>query len=307
MSEVDLSVVVTTYHRPGDLVECLQSLSCQFDPPEQVIVVDDGDAEVTRQRLADAGLTDVDHIKGESDGLAAARNRGADAADGDVIAYVDDDAVLPPSWSRELLRTYEEHPTAAGVGGYVLNYNPPDINKADVDSFSYRLFQAIRMTLFYNKLGKVSPVGLMWAPHVFMTPGTRRVDTLQGCNMSFRAETIDEYAFHEWYGTSGSSAGEEADFGFRVSSDGGELVYNPRIVALHKRSLSNDEGERSGGPNYGNITNLTYLVLRHPDMGLVNLVLLAMGISVYSAARRDIGYLVALKEGIKEYNRHGRG
>lgn len=304
---MDLSVVVTTYNRPADLLECLQSLCRQLDRPEEVIVVDDGDTETIRQRLADAELADVIHITGDGEGLAAARNRGAEAATGDVIAFVDDDVVLPPNWSRELLRTYEEHPDADGAGGYVLNYNPPGINKADLDSFSYRLFQSVRLSFFYDKLGMVSPVGLLWVPPLFMTADSRRVEALQGCNMSFRSDILERYSFHEWYGTSGSSAGEEVDLCARISHDGATLLYNPRAVALHKRSLDRDNGERSGDPNYGNITNLTYLVLRHPDTGIANLLLLVFGIAAYSAFRADSNYLRAVKKGVVEYYRHGRG
>lgn len=305
-----LSVVITTYSRPDDLADCLRSLDRQFDPPTEVIVVDDGDVDETETHLKQAGIHDmtierIHHLEGEDKGLPAARNRGIDAAAGDVVCFVDDDVILPPNWTRELKQTYAEFPEAVGVGGYVLNYNPPDINKANVDSFGYRLLQGFRKAFFYTRIGKVSPVGILYAPHVFMTSSPCRVGTLQGCNMSFRAAVFDEQSFDEWYGRSGSSAAEELDFSVRVARYEGDLVYNPRLVALHKRTIG-EAAARSGSPNYGNVTNLTYFSLKRPDSGLMSLVLLILAISVYTAIKLDPRYLAAVKKGIDQYKQHGQ-
>ncbi|NHN46552.1 glycosyltransferase family 2 protein [Halostella sp. JP-L12] len=300
---MNLSVVITTYDRQDDLVECLRSLSSQFDPPEEVIVVDDGDVDTTQQRLSNEDLESVELVSGKGTGLPAARNAGIEAATGDVVAFVDDDVILPSNWTQELRRTYERFPEAAGVGGYVLNYSPDGINKANVESFRYRLLQGIRMAFLHDKVGEVSPIGILWAPHVFMTSTIRFVDTLQGCNMSFRAEVFESTRFDEWYGSTGSSACEELDFCTRLSANGHQLIYNPRMVAVHKRSIDGLNDERSGEPNYGNMANLTYFILSHPNMGLLNLLLFVSAVSVYTAISVDTGYLGAVKDGILAYRR----
>lgn len=302
---MNLSIVVTTYDRQDDLADCLMSIDRQFDPPSEVVVVDDGDVEATRDRIESAGVDNVEHIEGESEGLPAARNAGIEAAAGDVVAFVDDDVILPPNWSRELRRTYERFPDIAGVGGYVLNYNPPEINKANVDSFGYRVLQGVRMALLYGEVGNVSPVGILWAPHVFMTSDVRYVDALQGCNMAFREDVLEEFQFDEWYGTAGSSACEELDFCARVSNDGNDLVYNPRLVALHKRSLDAGDDMRSGDPNYGNTTNLTHFIMTHPNTGPANATMFVLAMLVYALAKRDLGHLEAVKEGVLASRRTG--
>jgi GT2 family glycosyltransferase len=298
---MNLSIVVTTYDRQDDLIECIQSIDRQFEPPEEIIVVADGDISTTRNRLEAAGFESVDCIAGKNEGLPAARNAGAAAATGDVIAFVDDDVVLPPNWSRELRWTYEQFPEAVGVGGYVLNYNPSGINKANVDSFGYRLLQGLRKTFLHRKVGHVSPIGILWAPHVFMTSDLRRVDSLQGCNMSFKSDVFDSYYFDEWYGTSGSAACEELDFCVRLSRNGNSLIYNPRMVTLHKRSLSGDTDTRAVEPNYGNMTNLTYFILNNTKMGLSNIVLFTAVMLLYAIIKRELGYLTAIQNGILAY------
>jgi len=300
-----LSVVVPTYDRTEDLVDCLRSLRSQFDPPDEVVIVDDGDTTTTRRRLREAGLTEATHISGKGASLPASRNAGVEVATGDVVCFVDDDVVLPPNWSRQLKRTYERFPGASGVGGYVLNYNPPDINKANMNTLGYRLLSGLRLVLFYDRVGTISPLGILYAPHVLMTADCRRVDALQGCNMSFRAEVFEDHRFDEWYGTAGSSACEELDFCARVSDSGHSLVYDPRLVALHKRSTGDTEAkEERTDPNHASIVNLTRFVLAHPRMGVPNVVLLAVAVAVYSVLTRDPGYLGAVKDGIGAYRRN---
>lgn len=55
-----------------------------------------------------------------SQGVSGARNTGAFAADTDLVAFLDDDAVADPRWIENVVSAYESHPRAAGVGGAVV-------------------------------------------------------------------------------------------------------------------------------------------------------------------------------------------
>lgn len=298
---MNISVIIATYNRPDDLADCVQSLENQFDPPSEIIVVDDGSYDQNKKILDTENKEKIVHVEGSQEGLGSARNMGIEVANGEIIAFVDDDVILPPNWTQELKRAYEEFPEAAGIGGHVLNYTPTEINKARIDSFGYRLLQGFRQVFFQHKLGKVSPVGILWAPHTLRTGGPRKVEVLQGCNMSFRSEVAKAYTFDDWYGTSGSAAAEEIDFGAKVSADGQTIIYHPRIVAIHRRTLNTESGARSGGPNYGNVTNLSYFLLNHPEKSAGNVLLLALFIGVYSLLKRDPGYLRGLLTGVSEF------
>lgn len=295
-----ISVLISTYDRPDDVVECVQSLLGGFETPDEIIVVDDGDTARTRERLAEAELFDaVDHIDGPEKNLPASRNAGIEAASGDIICFVDDDTIVSPNWLQQIHATYERENDITGVGGHVVNYNPERINKANINSFGYRMLTAVRKLFLLDKIGVVSPVGILWAPHTFMTPAEQDVEALQGCNMSFRSDVFDEFRFNEWYGTTGSSACEELDFCSQVSANGDRLVYNPRAVVVHKRTL-NDES-RAGTPNYENITNLTYCLLNNPKLGVLNYILFVASILVFSLLKLDAKYLMTVFKGTKRF------
>ena len=106
---LEVSVVIPTFRRPDLLQRCLQPLLQQsFDAGRyEVIVVDDGQTEDTRA-LVEAMATQAQgrprlrYLRPQGTrGPAAARNRGWRAAEGEVIAFTDDDTVPDPHWLHE--------------------------------------------------------------------------------------------------------------------------------------------------------------------------------------------------------------
>jgi GT2 family glycosyltransferase len=121
-----ISIVIPTYSRPGQLADCLRSLSALDYPRDrlEVIVVDDGgntplDAVVApfRSDLA------VSLVRQPNAGPAAARNTGAERARGEYLAFTDDDCLPEPGWLTELARVLAEAPESM-VGGTTLNGAP---------------------------------------------------------------------------------------------------------------------------------------------------------------------------------------
>ena len=84
-----------------------------------MIVVDDGSTDAT---AAIARKYDVLLIQSENKGLSNARNLGMEAATGEIIAYIDDDAYPDPDWLKFLAASFmgSDH---AGIGGP--NIAPP--------------------------------------------------------------------------------------------------------------------------------------------------------------------------------------
>src|SRR5438552_1322317 len=105
---ISVSVLVCTYNRHELLAQVLRSLiSC--DPlPDQVVVVNGGDAR------ADAVITpyldrkDVSFqlVKTPNKNLAASRNVGLPHCWGDIIAMTDDDAEVFPDWIEQIVRAH---------------------------------------------------------------------------------------------------------------------------------------------------------------------------------------------------------
>lgn len=293
------SVVICTINRPDDIRECLTSLAAQTHRPDEVIVVDDGDYQQTASTVANADLESITHVEGSGRGVPASRNRGIDEATGDVVCFVDDDVVLPSNWLAEILAVYRER-DPDGVGGLVVNYNPDGVGKADLKRLSYRIITAVRYLLFYDRVGELGPGGVMYAPLTLNTTGIKRVDVLQGCNMSFRAELFETHTFDEWYGEDGAAPAEELEFCTRVVRDGGELVFTPRAVAVHKRTIPG--GERPGSQShFRNFRNLALYCAEQSSHRNLNLVLLLAHALLSSVFARNARPLRRYREGLREF------
>jgi len=118
------SIIVPTYNRPRALSACLASLAVLDYPRDrlEVIVVDDGSActpeDIVRQcsdRLC-VRLETVEHA-----GPAAARNRGAELARGNYLAFTDDDCEMAPDWLLSMAEQFRQVPDCA-AGGRTKNH-----------------------------------------------------------------------------------------------------------------------------------------------------------------------------------------
>jgi glycosyltransferase involved in cell wall biosynthesis len=117
-----LSVVIPTYNRLPILRQCLQALENQrLEPPLQgyeVVVVDDGSTDATVAWLAQASsageLPHLRLVQQEHGGPAQGRNRGVEAARGEVIVFIDSDLVVRPDFLLSHARGLEQDWQRAG-------------------------------------------------------------------------------------------------------------------------------------------------------------------------------------------------
>jgi GT2 family glycosyltransferase len=117
------SVVVPTYGRARQLRDCLAALAALDYPRDrfEVVVADDGSPEPPRDSVeALRNAIDVRLLAAPHRGPAAARNLGAGAAQGELLAFTDDDCRPTPGWLRALAVRLRAQPRAA-VGGRVRN------------------------------------------------------------------------------------------------------------------------------------------------------------------------------------------
>lgn len=109
-----VSVVVPTSNRASYLEVALASFARQ-DVEHEVIVVDDGSSDRTREVVAAAGVRCIRHDPPR--GANAARNAGIEAAAAELVALVDDDVEAPAGWLRALVDGAARHPDAEAFGG----------------------------------------------------------------------------------------------------------------------------------------------------------------------------------------------
>lgn len=112
-----VSVVICAYteERWDDTLRAVASVQSQEPAPHQVILVVDHNPKL-QTRLA-ARLPDVCVVpNGFCRGLSGARNAGVALATGDIVAFLDDDAIAKPGWLAAMIRPYAD-PEVIGVSG----------------------------------------------------------------------------------------------------------------------------------------------------------------------------------------------
>jgi GT2 family glycosyltransferase len=189
--------------------------SQRLEPHEIVVVVDHDTRLLTRARRE---LTDATVLANRGPvGLAAARNTGLAHAAGNVIAFLDDDAVASPDWLEHLIAWYRFH-SVVGVGGAIV----PLWRDGRPSRFPRELDWALGCT--YDGL----------------TDGPRRVPGLVGANMSFRRSALLSIGGFRSRNGRYPAAFEEQDACIRLACAVSEatLVHEPRAV-VH-RPISRD-------------------------------------------------------------------
>ncbi|NDJ62774.1 MAG: glycosyltransferase [Chloroflexi bacterium] len=104
-----VSLIIPTYNRAGLLAAALDSVLSQSRVPDEIIVVNDGSTDQTADVLARYAPA-VTAIHQGNNGRSHARNAGIRAAQGDLIAFLDDDDLLPPESIAQRAAYLETHP-----------------------------------------------------------------------------------------------------------------------------------------------------------------------------------------------------
>ncbi len=140
-----VSVIVPTFNRVVALSQCLETLRAQSLPRQdyELIVVDDGSTDGTADWLSQQH--DLRVLRTAHRGAASARNAGARRAQGDMLAFTDDDCLVPPTWLCRLCTALAE---ADVVGGRIVNGSPANLfaatSQAIVDALTVELNHDMR-------------------------------------------------------------------------------------------------------------------------------------------------------------------
>ncbi|MBA7714208.1 hypothetical protein ES703_123225 [subsurface metagenome] len=227
-AQLKISIVIATLNRPDSLANCLKSLEEQTVPPYEVIVVVDGELSDAVQKTIDTfknqgKLNIVQLNNSQWMGAPYSKNRGADSATGDIIAFLDDDVTVVPDWAVQIGRTYEEHSDAAGAGGMIA------MQEIYFPNVFYKSFVRLRERLFRKKLGKMNFIGMPYLSLVFHAEGLLIVDFLHGGNMTFRRDVFTSHKLDAALGVR-----DEFDLCVRLSLlEKRKLIYNPKAIVYH--------------------------------------------------------------------------
>lgn len=111
-----VSLIIVSRGRPALLARCLMAVAQMDHPAFEVIVVADPTG------LAAVAGQPVKALPFDETNISVARNLGVAAAAGDVVAFIDDDAVPEPLWLWHLTQPFAD-PAVLSAGGFVLGWN----------------------------------------------------------------------------------------------------------------------------------------------------------------------------------------
>lgn len=216
MDELMCSVVIPTMSRPAELFRCLEALSEQDYPRIEKVVVDNAPDAATREI---AERFQARYVPEWVPGLSRARNAGAKASLGEIVAFVDDDGVPEPGWVRALAVEFEDPRVGAATG----RLRPIEPATDDPMELSERLVPHRPRRLAVDRL----------SPQWFQIAAFGGLGN--GSNMAFRRSVFSSWpGFDPRLGRGTAiGAGEENYAFFSLVKAGYRVVYTPDAVVRH--------------------------------------------------------------------------
>ncbi len=226
MTSARISIIVPCYslNRLGDVYELLDSIQAQSYHNIETLIVAERSPELASNissYVQEKGYGNIKVLYNQGDwGSYSARNLGIEQAQGGVLAFIDDDALLFPDWAEETARNYAEDDSVIGLTGPIL----PLWEHKSMSWFP-REFYWIFSCTYWD-----------W-------PERREVRNGYGTNISFLRQAFDTCGLFKnrlEAGERGKSdwqrpGAKETEFSVRVTQKTGRrILYNPNIRVKHK-------------------------------------------------------------------------
>ena len=249
---MSIAFVVATKDRPGDLRTMLGSMADQSRRPDQVVIVDSS-AEPVRSVAEEFGGLNVKYIHVDRPSASGQRNVGIRAVDGDMdlIAFLDDDAVLEAGSLEAMLDFWQTAPE--GMGGAAFNW----LNFQPTGGGWLKRSALCRWLGLYSPIkGQVMPSG--WQTLAGVVSETTPVQWLPSGASVWRKEVFQRFCFDEFF--DGYSYLEDLDFSYSVGR-----IYKLAVVAGAGFKHYPSPSGRSGMVLFGKVEvrNRLYFVRKH--------------------------------------------
>lgn len=213
MRKLTVSIVIPAYNEEGQLALCLEAIARQTVKPLEVIVVDNNSTDATAAIATRYPFVTILHESQQ--GVVYARNRGFNAARGEIIGRLDGDSVIPADWVERVQSIFANKSTDAFSGG--VTYRNVGWSKA---------FNAIDQGIRSYLWKRMSNVDEQFLYGVNMA--LRR-----GAWQEVRGETCTARHLHE-----------DQDLAVHLSRMGARIVYEPTLlVSISPRQAASKTGE----------------------------------------------------------------
>ncbi|HEU4587161.1 MAG TPA: glycosyltransferase [Gemmatimonadales bacterium] len=222
------TAAVCTHARPAQLARALASLEAQRPPAHEILVVDNAPPDDATRALVAERFPGVRYVREPAQGLDFARNRALAAASGDVVAFLDDDAVACDGWLAALTAVFEADRSAAVCTGRVepLGVGTEGERVFEANGGFSRGLRPIRLPADAAEPlhGRPAPL-IAWA-----------VSVGSGCSYAVRRTTALALGGFDEALDLGPSlpGGGDHDLLWRALRAGHTVVYEPAAVARHE-------------------------------------------------------------------------
>ncbi|MCC6862840.1 MAG: glycosyltransferase family 2 protein [Bryobacterales bacterium] len=215
-----ISVVVVNWNRRELLRRCLISLEQQRDVEFETLVVDNGSTDGSAAMVA-AEFPGVRLIRNQRNrGFCAANNQGIQAAGGEFVALLNNDAEAHPEWLRSLRRVFDERPKLGMVASKILVWEDP------------RRIDKAGHLIYPDGQNRGRGAGETDAGQYDHLEETLWPD---GCAAMYRRAMLDQIGgFDEDF----FAYGDDAELGLRARIAGWECLYVPEAVVRHHRGAT---------------------------------------------------------------------
>jgi glycosyltransferase involved in cell wall biosynthesis len=215
-----VSVAICTHDRSESIGATLDSLIRQTYRNIEILVIDNAPSNDTTQRIVQASYPKARYILEPHRGLDWARNRAIYEARGELLAYIDDDAIADPRWVQSLVAAFDR-PDVICITGLVA--------PARLDTAAQELFERFGYSKGFYRLD----FNLRTPPPEPLFPYKGYHGT--GCNSAFRRsvfKTIGLFDPRLDMGTPVPGGGDH-DMFTRIILAGHTLRYDPNVVVYH--------------------------------------------------------------------------
>jgi len=227
MENLTVSVVICTKNREQDLKTCVDSIISQTHMPDEIVIVDSSDNDLTRLLVTQYKNNHVIPVRyiHTLPGLTKQRNIGIKKSNGTIIAFLDDDVILDKDYFKEIIRCFMISDKIAGVGGLATNVKGENILK--------KIFRKIFMLSSTEGTKGVMKRSGFANYHPMKIDKVYTTQVLSGYSCCYRRPIFDQYIFDEYF--EGYSLMEDLEFSYRVSKEN-TLVYTPYAKLVHNMS-----------------------------------------------------------------------
>ena len=238
MTELFVSVIICTYNRDKYLDQCLKSIRTQNYQNYEIIVVNGPSTDETENIIKKYDAIIV--IRQEFlYGISASRNCGISAARGDIVAFIDDDAVADPDWLKNLVTCYHDD-SVGSVGGIVYEHGKTSVQ-------------------FRN--GIINKSGISFAVRSPDSPPKKnQFPTCIGTNCSFKKSVLhlaggfDPYFRYHL---------DESDLCVRIVQAGFLILFQEGAIVIHRSAEGHNRISADNLNSYEIYKNVIYFILKN--------------------------------------------